>query len=295
MMKISNGTLTIKLHTPDSVEGYYRGTRFDWAGVFESIDYRGCNYCEPWFENYSPTMHDAVCGPAEEFGPIGLQNISEGEPFLKIGVGILKKMEGEYDRFKLHEILDKGIHTHEIKDESVIFTHEIDSPVGYGYQYRKEIAITGTSSFCIRHSLTNTGEKTLDSNVYNHNFFTLGLLATGVSRKLDFPFHPEGEWRAKYTEVGFTDSGIRFIRDLQKGESVFTGNLHEAGKGLDGSPNSFTLSESQNGRSVRAICNRPMTKAVFWSNYRIACYEPYINFCIASGETFTFDIEYTLE
>ena len=38
MMKISNGTLTIKLHTPDSVEGYYRGTRFDWAGVFESID-----------------------------------------------------------------------------------------------------------------------------------------------------------------------------------------------------------------------------------------------------------------
>ena len=295
MMKISNGTLTIKLHTPDSAEGYYRGTRFDWAGVFESIDYRGCNYCEPWFENYSPTMHDAVCGPAEEFGPIGLEDIAAGEPFLKIGVGILKKLEGEYDRFKLHEILDEGIRYHEVKDDSIVFTHEIDSPVGYGYLYRKEIAITGTSSFCIRHCLTNTGKKTLNSNVYNHNFFTLGMLATGPSRKLDFPFCPEGDWRAEYSEVGFTANGIRFTRDLQKGESVFTGNLHEAGKGLDGSPNEFTLSESKNGRSVRGTCNRPMTKAVFWSNYRIACYEPYINFCIAPGETFTFDIEYTLE
>ncbi len=67
MITISNDYLKITLHVPDSTEGYYRGTRFDWAGVFEGIEYRGCNYADPWFENYSPLMHDAVCGPAEEF------------------------------------------------------------------------------------------------------------------------------------------------------------------------------------------------------------------------------------
>lgn len=311
MIKISNGTLTISLHTPDSAEGYYRGTRFDWAGVFESIEHNGCNYCEPWFESYSPVMHDAVCGPAEEFGPIGLQEVQTGEPFLKVGVGILKKMEGAYDRFKLHEILDEGTRSLEVSDNSATFTHMIGSPTGYGYEYKKEVAINGPTSFVIKHKLTNTGSKILQSDVYNHNFFTMGLLETGPSRQLDFPFRPEGDWRAVYSEVGFTESGIRFSRNLQKGESVFTGNLHEAGKELNGSPNSFVLSESKSpvwdfddkgaaegskicNRSVSAVCNRPMTKAVFWSNHRIACYEPYIDFCIVPGETFTFDIQYTL-
>ena len=293
-LRISNGKLTISFHAPDAEKGYYRGTRFDWAGVFENIDYQGCNYCEPWFEKYSPIMHDAVCGPAEEFGPIGVQEAQTGGPFLKIGVGILRKMDGEYDRFKLHEIMDGGTRSHKVSDDSVTFVHEIDSPTGYGYEYFKEVAITGEASFCIRHRLTNTGCKTLGSDVYNHNFFTLGLLETGVSRQLDFPFRPTGDWRAEYSEVGFTDTGIRFTRQLQKGESVFTGNLHEDGKGLTGSPNSFILKEERTQRIVKAVCNRPMTKAVFWSNHRIACIEPYINFCISPGETFTFDIEYSL-
>ena len=88
MISIANDTLKITLHTPDGDKGYYRGTRFDWTGVFSSIGYRGCNYTEPWFETYSPLMHDAVCGPAEEFSPIGLDEPS----FLKIGVGVLERM-----------------------------------------------------------------------------------------------------------------------------------------------------------------------------------------------------------
>ena len=95
MITISSNTLTLTLHIPDGVKGYYRGTRFDWAGVFEGIRYRGCNYTEPWFESYSPTMHDAVCGPAEEFSPIGLEGTSAGDPFLKIGVGILERLDDQ--------------------------------------------------------------------------------------------------------------------------------------------------------------------------------------------------------
>lgn len=294
MITISNDTLKITLHAPDGEKGYYRGTRFDWAGVFRSIEYKGCNYTDEWFESYSPVMHDAVCGPAEEFSPIGLQDARVGDPFLKIGVGMLEKMEGPYDRFKLHNIIDPGRRTLEIKDDSVVFGHILDSDSGYAYEYFKEITLVGKDAFSITHSLRNTGRKPFKGDVYNHNFFTLGLLVTGESRQLDFPFKPEGDWRAEYSEVGFTGSGIRFTRTLQKGESVFTGNLHESGKGLAGSPNAFRLYEEQTGRGVCAACAEPMTKAVFWSNHRIACIEPYIDFCIDPGQTFSFSMEYQL-
>lgn len=296
------------LHAPDGVKGHYRGTRFDWAGVFESIEYRGCNYAGQWFESYSPTMHDAVCGPSEEFSPIGADEAAAGEPFLKIGVGMLEKMEGTYDRFKLHRILDNGSRSIRVEEDKVEFGHVIDSPAGYGYDYVKEIRLLSGSSFRISHRLSNTGNKVLAGDVYNHNFFTLGLMETGNSREIDFPFRPEGDWRADYTEVGFTDGGIRFTRTLQKGESVFTGNLHEAGRDplaegspfemchrTEGSPNGFTLRERQTGRGVKVSCRLPMTKAVFWSNHRIACVEPYIDFRILPGETLCFDIDYELE
>ena len=294
MITIFNDTLKITLHAPDGENGYYRGTRFDWAGNFESIEYRGCNYAEPWFEKHNPVAHDAVCGPAEEFSPIGLEETAVGEPFLKIGVGMLEKMEGEYDRFKLHKILDPGIRTHEVTQDSIIQTHFLESAQGYAYEYAKEIRLTGEDSFRISHKLVNKGSKSLKGDVYNHNFFTLGLLQTGTSRQLDFPYKPEGDWRAEYSEVGFTENGIRFTRTLQKGESVYTGNIHEAGKGLAGSPNAFVLTETQTGRGVKAKCALPMTKAVFWSYHLIACIEPYIDFNIAPGETFEFEIDYTL-
>ncbi len=294
MLTIKNDTLKITLHAPDSGKGYYRGTRFDWAGVFESIEYRGCNYAEQWFENYSPVAHDAVCGPAEEFSPIGLDEVQAGGPFLKIGVGMLEKMDGEYDRFRLHKVLNPGRRTMCVTDDTIVQGHILESEQGYAYEYFKETVLTGPDSFRISHKLKNTGRKELKGDVYNHNFFTLGLLETGESRHLDFPFKPEGDWRAEYSEVGFTGSGIRFTRTLQKGESVFTGNLHETGKGQEGSPNAFVLSDEQTGRGVRCRCVLPMTKAVFWSNHRVACIEPYVDFCIGPGCSFEFDIEYEL-
>lgn len=295
MITISSNTLTLTLHIPDGVKGYYRGTRFDWAGVFEGIRYRGCNYTEPWFESYSPTMHDAVCGPAEEFSPIGLEGTSAGDPFLKIGVGILERLDDQpYDRFRLHRILDPGKRYVEVSDTEARFIHQIDSDTGYGYEYVKEIIILDGNSFSIRHRLMNTGTKPLNGDVYNHNFFTLGLLQTGPTRLIDFPFKPEGDWRAEYSEVGFIGSGIRFNRELIKGESVFTGNLHQAGKGMTGSPNSFTLTETRTGRAVKMSCDLPMFKTVFWSNHRISCLEPYIGFSIRPDETFAFDIYYQL-
>ena len=57
---ISNGMITAKLYLPDTANGYYQGTRFDWSGVFASLTYKGHEYFGPWFDRYDPKIHDSI-------------------------------------------------------------------------------------------------------------------------------------------------------------------------------------------------------------------------------------------
>ncbi|MBQ9184794.1 MAG: hypothetical protein IJ151_02840 [Bacteroidales bacterium] len=271
--------MRIVLHHPG--DGFYMGTRFDRGGVFDSLEACGTELCGRWFTSYDPLMHDAVCGPAEEFSPI--KGPEEGT-ILKIGVGLLKDDGAPYDRFKLYEIIRPGSWSMENTGGSIVFRHTLE---GF-YDYRKEIALTGESAFEIRHSLTACVP--VEGEVYNHNFFTLGRMAVGPDRLIDLPFTPDGAWRAKYDSVGFTGSGVRFNRALAPGESVYTGNIHKAGE--EGMPYDITLREGRFAVHIRG--DVPVSRTVLWANHRIACMEPYNNLSIRAGETFFWNIKYDI-
>src|SRR3569833_1290242 len=80
---LSNGTISATLYPPGE-NAFYRGTRFDHAGVIGSLKLNGREFYGPWFENVG-TVHDfawtdgkvtasqasATMGPAEEFDPVG--------------------------------------------------------------------------------------------------------------------------------------------------------------------------------------------------------------------------------
>lgn len=318
--------VTLELHTPQ--DGFYKGTRFDRGGVFKSLVFGGVEMCGQWFESYSPTMHDAVLGPAEEFSPMPVtpgpfpvihssspvtvnpssvtQNPSsvtlsptpitrnpstvipsrpegaaeESHTLLKPGVGLIDIGPEPYDRFKLYRIVDPG----RWEVDGMRFRHILE---GY-YDYTKEIVVTGENSFEIRHCYK--AFSAYEGDVYNHNFFTFGKLEIWPSRQIDFPFRPEGTWRAEYDSVGFTESGIRFSRQLQKGESVYTGNIHEAGK--EGMPYAMSISEGPLRVSIQG--DVPVFKTVLWANHRIACLEPYNRISALPGQAFCWNIRYTL-
>ena len=269
--------MQLELHHP--LDGYYQGTRFDRSGVFASLVFKGVELCGEWFEYYSPVMHDAVRGPAEEFSLM-----PGGAYWLKPGVGLLAPDGEPYDRFRLYGIVDPGEWDMVRQGASTIFRHYLKEY----YDYTKEIRIVSDNTFEIRHEL-----KVLipwDGEVYNHNFFTLGMLATGPSRKIDFPFTPDGTWRAEYDSVGMTGSGIRFFRTLQKGESVYNGNIHRAG--AQGMPYDMTLSEGP--LSIHIMGDVPVTHTVLWANHRIACLEPYNRLKAGPGETLRWNIKYEI-
>src|ERR1700684_1936951 len=39
--EIANSVMRVKLYLPDATSGFYRGTRFDWAGVVANTQYGG--------------------------------------------------------------------------------------------------------------------------------------------------------------------------------------------------------------------------------------------------------------
>lgn len=278
MFTIKNPTLSIALHDP--LDGFYQGTRFDRSGVFDSILFQGTEMAGRWFDSYDPLMHDAVCGPSEEFTPVFLDR-----GLVKIGVGLLDVPSAqEYDHFKLYGIADPGEWECFQDSSSVTFRHRLPGV----YLYEKVVALTGEGSFEIRHRLCS--ELDLKGEVYNHNFFTFDKMSVGPSREIDFPFRPIGSWRSEYDSVGFTESGVRFTRTLQKGESVYTGDIH---KTADGMPYDIALSEAGRFR-VNIRSSAPCTHTVMWSNYRIACPEPYNVFESAPGKDFLWTISYRI-
>ena len=65
--EISNGLIHAELMLPDSQNGSYRGTRFDWSGIISSLRFDGHEYFGRWYEHHDPKIHDAITGPVEAF------------------------------------------------------------------------------------------------------------------------------------------------------------------------------------------------------------------------------------
>ncbi|MCP4470911.1 MAG: hypothetical protein GY815_09535 [Gammaproteobacteria bacterium] len=93
-IELDNGYLQAAIFLPDAERGYYRGTRFDWSGIIERVDYAGHRFYAPLHRQHNPLGHDFVSGPAGEFAmfhPMGFDEAAAGESFVKIGVGLLEK------------------------------------------------------------------------------------------------------------------------------------------------------------------------------------------------------------
>lgn len=160
----------MELCVPDSDSGYYRGTLFDWSGVFRTIKSGKEIYADEWFEEYDPYRHDCICGPIDEFAPVGYDDTRPGGSFLKIGVGLLKRPDKkEYDKFRLYDIVNSGVRTTESGKGSVRFRHLLTGE-RYGYDYVKEISLSETDrAFTIEYRLLNLGPEIIRTSVYKHN------------------------------------------------------------------------------------------------------------------------------
>lgn len=290
---LSNGVIQAKLYLPDPAQGYYQGARFDWSGVFASLDYKGHSYFGQWFDQYDPKLHDAISGPVEEFTPIGYEEAKPGEDFLKIGVGSLRKAADAPYRFATpYETINSGKWTVKKGPDAVVFTHELTDAAGYSYRYRKTVKVLpGKPTLVLEHSLTNTGRKTIETTVYDHNFFVIDNQPTGPDFSVTFPFalQTKGTPRGLGTLFDTRNNQITYFRNLTKGEST---HCYLTGFGDTATDYDIRIENRKTGAGVRITADQPIVQLAYWSMPVTVCPEPYIHIKAEPGKEFTWKIMY---
>jgi hypothetical protein len=289
--RITNGIVDVQLYLPDAVNGYYRGTRFDWSGVMPRVEYKGHTYHGQWFESYNPTHHDAIMGPVEEFGALGYDEGKAGETFVKIGVGSLQKPdERQYAFSRFYKIANGGRWKVKKKSDEVQFTHTL-ADNRYAYEYRKTVKLLkGKPQLVLMHSLTNKGSRGMNTTVYNHNFFVIDKQLTGPGYEISFPVGNLSAANSKGIGqvVKLEDNKILYLRGLNKGEQGYFPDL-TAGVEMN---YDITVEHVKTGAGVRIKGDRPVAKMVYWSSSTTVSPEPYISIKLDPGKTFSWKITY---
>ena len=293
--ELSNGIVSAKAYIPGP-GGFYRGTRFDRAGVVAQATYKGHNFGEYWFSSYSPHVRDfvwrdgqvtvhpasAAPGPVEEFAAVGFDDAGMDGRFLKIGVGILQRDTKTYDYVHNYPVLNEGKRDFSATKTSARYTQNISGDAsGYGYSYVKTVRLVpGKPQMLIEHVLTNTGKKAIDTKVYCHNFLTLGTGNENVAITAPFDIKPGKPFAADAAAVD--GKTFRYLRAVKENESV-TSPI--TGFGDKVSDYDFKVVNTKTGFGQRIRADQPLAQINFWSIRTDVSWEPYIAISLKPGET----------
>jgi len=298
--QIGNELITAKIYLPDAQKGFYRGTRFDQAGVIGSLTFEGQNFYRPWFDRVSSEVMDymftpegivggpdsAISGPVEEFAPVGFDEAPAGGSFLKIGVGRLKKPDAKtYDHYRIYDIADAGLRSILTAKDTITFVQDVKG----GYRYTKTLRlIAGKPQLAIEHVLTNKSGKTISTTVYDHNFLPLSPGNRDIVAR--FPFAIIPDTRPDPALVRIEGDHFAYQRALTGKESV---SFHISGFGESPKDYDIRVENAQTGAGMRVTADQPLTKINVWSIRSVMAVEPYIAIDLKSGATKRWTYLYT--
>jgi hypothetical protein len=307
--RISNGILDATILLPDARRGFYRGTRFDWSGLVASLKLGRQEYYGLWFDRIALDVRDfvfdgdtvtagpntALVGPAEAFDvldPPGWRGAGAGGGFLKIGVGVLRK-PGDgvaYSPFRPYDIVNGGRWIIHPARDHIEFRQTLTDPAtGFGYIYRKTIRLVpGKPEMRIEHSLTNTGTRSLSTQMFNHNFLTLGHGPAADGFRVTMPFAIGTTRQPDATAARIDGNAIVYRRSLKPAEVVA---LPVTGYGTEASGYDFRLADAH-GTGVAIKGDRPLSRLQLWSIRPVVAIEPYVSLVIDRGQTVRWSFAY---
>jgi hypothetical protein len=316
-VEISNGQIKARIYVPDSKNGFYRSTRFDWSGMIAGLEYKAHVFYGPWFYKVDPSVYDfdydangvvvsdstAAVGPAEEFNTdgvaLGFAAARPGGTFVKIGVGVLRKpAAGEagsnpdrYDHSRTYAIVDPGKWITKKSRDSVESTQELTDPAdGYSYVYRKTIRLLpGAPKLVIEHSLTNTGSAPIRSTVYNHNFFTLDNEGPSEGLTVTVPYQIQSQRPLAQGILETRGNQLVYLKTLaEKDRGTATlGGFGDTAKDYD-----FRVENKKLGAGYHVTADKPPSNVALWSIRTVMAVEPYIAMSIEPGKEFTWTLIY---
>jgi len=291
---ISNGTIAAVVLLPDPQKGYYRGTRFDWSGMVAQVRYKGHTFYGEWRLPHNPVGHDDVTGLSEEFGmeqPVGYAEAKPGQPFAKIGIGLIEREdEPSYGFWKPYKLLKPGAWKVSRGPTWVRFEQSLSGPDGYAYLYRKTVALANTGpQLKITRYLKNTGSKPITTDHYCHNFTNIDGTPVGPAYAITLPFSgepiqpPQGPIRidgrtvSMTAELGDNDSAMLMLK----------------GQGATARDNAAEIRNLATGAAVAYNGTLPVFKVNVWAARTAICPEPFVRLSLKPGEAASWSTTYT--
>lgn len=282
-----NKFLKVTVLLPDAEHGYYRSTRFDWSGIIAQVEYDGHTYFQEW-ENYNGTItpgnHDPLkagtgTGTVEEFRDApGYEEAKPGDPFLKIGVGVLERAdEKPYHWDFPYKVIEPGTWKVRIRKNSIRFIQKIKTDFGYAYRYEKTIILNDNNAELeIIHNLKNTGEKEIHANPYCHNFFQFDGQEIGTDYKIEFP--------KPIKAIDEFDSRVTIQYNSLKLNSELSGSDWVGGHIDPAEAKTFVLKNSKTKTAVEVVSNVVPGPFYLYLWKLSFCPEPMIELDIQPGE-----------
>jgi hypothetical protein len=185
-IQLTSSRLAVEIAPPGTV---YTGTRFDWSGFITQVTLDGRHtFCMP--ESLEPGKGTGGIGLCSEFGnelAVGYDEALPGEPFPKLGIGLLKRPdEGRYNFFRPHEIVERFPIQVEASSDQAHFVVEPLECNGYAARLERTIRLD-ENTLTLASTLENVGRKPLLTHEYCHNFLGLDRFPIGPDYHLEFP------------------------------------------------------------------------------------------------------------
>ena len=287
---IQSGRLKATLMVPDQPASVYAGQRFESGGVVLQVTLDGKHTFlgkEPRGERLGGF------GLIEEIGiskAVGYEDAKEGEPFLKLGVGLLKRPERpDYFFFDPFEVAERYPWQVTVRPDQAIF-RQVGKPFkGTAYRYEKHIVLDPKSPVLrIEHYLTNTGEKAITSDQYCHDFFTFDGAAPGPDYVVTtaFALDPDIAPKAPMSVSGKT---------LTFTEMVKSGTYARYHGVADTQGEQFRIRNKANGLEVAIAGDFPVSTFAYYADQLAASPEAYRALNVKPGETCRWTRTYTFK
>ena len=281
----------LELHIDAPTENY-SCTRFDWTGKISQLKFQ--NIPLTTIEN-TDLINTACFGKGfyNEFGidtPLGFNETAIGGWFHKIGVGLLKKENEQYLFHKKYAVKPAKFSV-STEANAVIIHCTSEAFNGYSYKLTKEIKLY-SSSFTIKYTLHNTGEKEIVTDEYVHNFMATDNALKGKEYALEFPFKLEPPLfdETVNTEQKVTIGSNRITFKETPKEQFFFSNL--SGGKLENA--AWTLLNSNTKIGIQETGNFQTNKMNVWGWGHVISPELFFKINIKAGKalewTRTFEV-----
>jgi hypothetical protein len=281
-MRLVTPCLSVDVAAPGTV---YRGTRFDWTGFVTQVTLDGrTTFCVP--EAVDGTGTGGI-GLSNEFGlaePVGFDDAQPGEWFPKLGVGLLRRPDGQPYFFARPYDLRPFPMRWEASETEAAFVVDSLPARGYAARLEKRMRVEGPR-LTVSYVLQNLGERPLRTREYAHNFLMVNAgRARGYTLRLPVPL-PERPWAAGLRAEG---AEVRWLRPLR-------GAHHAAVEPWPPGARWFELRHAPTGACVREETDHDWVRLAVWGTDRVISPEVFVAIDVAPGATYRWQRTWTFE